>query len=150
MEIRRARRSAVRRNRFAEVIVDTSVLIAILKEEPDSAEFLTAMNSAETLEMSAASYLETGIVTDRNMDPLLTARVDDIISALGIIIAPVTEGQARLAREAYRRFGKGTGHPAGLNFGDCFSYALSKERQEPLLFKGDDFAQCDVQPALAD
>lgn len=129
------------------MIVDTSVFIAILKEEPESGAFLTSMVAAKSLEMSAATYLETGIVADRNGDALLSGRVDEIIDTLGIAIAPVTESQARLARVAYRQFGKGTGHPAGLNFGDCFSYALAMENGLPLLFKGADFGETDVMVA---
>ena len=129
------------------MIVDSSVLIAILKEEPESGDFLARMVRAESLEMSAATYLETGIVADRNKDALLSRRVDEIIESFAIAIAPVTEAQAKRARAAYRRYGKGSGHSAGLNFGDCFSYALAMEQAQPLLFKGADFGATDVMVA---
>lgn len=126
------------------MIVDSSALIAILKEEPESDRLMTTMASADALEMSAATYLEAGIVADGNNNPLLSARLDDVIETLAIAIAPVTEAQAKRARAAYRQFGKGSGHAAGLNFGDCFSYALAMEQGQPLLFKGADFGQTDV------
>ncbi len=126
------------------MIVDSSVLISILKEEPESGGFLASMVNAESLEMSAATYLETGIVADRNKDALLSGRVDEIIETFAITIAPVTEAQAKRARAAYRQYGKGSGHSAGLNFGDCFSYALAMEHAQPLLFKGADFVATDV------
>ena len=130
------------------MIVDTSALIAILKEEPESERFMTAMANGDALEMSAATYLESGIVADGNRNQLLSERLDAVIETFAIVIAPVTEAQARRARAAYRRFGKGSGHPAGLNFGDCFSYALAMEQGQPLLFKGEDFGQTDVGIAL--
>ncbi len=126
------------------MIIDSSVLIAILKEEPESEGFLASMARADSLEMSAATYLETGIVADRNKDALLSGRVDEIIDIFAITIAPVTEAHAKRARAAYRQYGKGSGHRAGLNFGDCFSYALAMEHPEPLLFKGLDFGATDV------
>ena len=126
------------------MIVDTSALIAILKEEPESERFMTAMANADALQMSAATYLESGIVADGNRNQLLSERLDAVIETFAVTIAPVTEAQARRARAAYRRFGKGSSHPAGLNFGDCFSYALAVEQDRPLLFKGDDFGHSDV------
>ena len=90
---------------------------------------------------------EIGIVVDAVRDPVASARVDELIRQAQILIEPVTETQARIAREAYRSFGKGSGHPARLNFGDCFAYALAKELGEPLLFKGDDFSKTDIAPA---
>ena len=130
------------------MIVDSSALIAILKEEPESDRFMTTMANADVLEMSAATYLEAGIVADGNNNHILSARLDDVLGIFAIAIAPVTEAQARRARAAYREFGKGTGHPTGLNFGDCFSYALAMEQGQPLLFKGEDFGQTDVGIAL--
>ena len=130
------------------MIVDTSVLIAILKGEPEADQFATALaNTKSSLALSAASYLEAGIVVDRNGNAALSARLDDLLKTFAIKITPVTESQAKLARAAYRRFGKGGGHPAGLNFGDCFSYALAMESGAPLLFKGADFAATDVMAA---
>ena len=94
--------------------------------------------------MSAANYLEAGIVVDANRNPLLSRRLDDLIAQTEIEVEAVTPQQADIARAAYRDFGKGSGHPAGLNFGDCFAYALAKSMREPLLFKGDDFSHTDV------
>lgn len=98
--------------------------------------------------MSAASYVELGIVIDRAKDQFVSGRVDALIEQAEINIVSLTEAQARIARSAYQRFGKGSGHPAKLNFGDCFSYALAMELGHPLLFKGRDFAKTDVVPAL--
>jgi ribonuclease VapC len=99
--------------------------------------------------MSAASYLEASIVADRSDDPRASREFDRLIRELGIDIVPVTAEQAIIAREAYRDFGEGSGHAAALNFGDCFAYALAKDRNETLLYKGDDFSQTDVVSALA-
>lgn len=98
--------------------------------------------------MSAGTYLETAIVVDRLSDPLLSRQFDEMIARTGTEIVPVTVQQAELARRAYRDFGKGSGHPARLNFGDCFSYALAADTREPLLFKGDDFVHTDLTPAV--
>jgi ribonuclease VapC len=87
-------------------------------------------------------------VIDASRDPIAARRFDDFIREADISVAPVTENQAQIAREAYRDFGKGSAHPARLNFGDCFAYALAKESGEPLLFKGDDFSHTDVVPVL--
>ena len=134
------------------MIIDASALIAILRAEPDAAAFAAALAnvpaSAPAPRISAANYLEAGIVIDAARDPVASRRVDELIRRAGIEIAPVTEGQARIARDAYRDFGKGSGHAAGLNFGDCFAYALARDADEPLLFKGADFAATDITPAL--
>jgi ribonuclease VapC len=127
------------------MIVDTSAVIAILKEEQDAYRLLRAVAiSTQPKRMSAANYLEAGIVVDANRNPLLSRRLDDLIVQTEIAVEPVTREQAEIARAAYRDFGKGSGHPAGLNFGDCFAYALAKSTREPLLFKGDDFSHTDV------
>ena len=127
------------------MIVDTSVLIAVLKEESDAPRFLRALTiSAEPKRMSAANFLEAAIVVDANRNPLLSRRFDDLIVQTEIRAGPVTLEQADIARAAYRDFGKGSRHPAALNFGDCFAYALAKSMREPLLFKGDDFSHTDV------
>jgi ribonuclease VapC len=99
--------------------------------------------------MSAATLLEAAIVIDRQPNPRAAAKLDEIIEQLDITIEPVTVHQARIARDAYRRFGKGRGHPTRLNFGDCFAYALSKAFDEPLLFVGQDFIHTDVRRALS-
>jgi ribonuclease VapC len=130
------------------MIVDASAVIAVLKEEPEAGRFLRDMTaSGEPKRMSAASYLEAAIVVDANHNPLLSRRFDDLIVRTEIMVEPVTREQAEIARAAYRDFGKGSGHPAGLNFGDCFAYALAKSMREPLLFKGDDFSHTDVAVA---
>jgi ribonuclease VapC len=127
------------------MIVDTSAVIAILKEEQDASRLLRVIAvSTEPKRMSAANYLEAGIVVDANRNPLLSRRLDDLIVQTEIEVEAVTPQQANIARAAYRDFGKGSGHPAGLNFGDCFAYALAKSMREPLLFKGDDFSHTDV------
>lgn len=130
------------------MIVDTSAVIAILRAEPDADRFARALAvPGIELRISAASYLETAIVIDMAHDPIASRRVDELIARAGILIEPVTERQARIAREAYRDFGKGTGHKAQLNFGDCLAYALASDRGEPLLFKGSDFSETDVAVA---
>jgi ribonuclease VapC len=95
------------------------------------------------------SYVEAGAVIDGSKDPIVSRRFDELIEEAEIAIEPVTEAQARIARQAYRDFGKTSGHHAKLNFGDCFSYALAKSRGEPLLFKGQDFSRTDVKSARA-
>jgi ribonuclease VapC len=126
------------------VIVDTSALVAILRKEADATALLDALRSVRPRRISAGTYLELGIVIDGARDPAATALLDELLAALEISIEPVTEVQARLARAAFRQYGRRSGHPAGLNYGDCFAYALAKELDEPLLFKGDDFAQTDI------
>ncbi|HWE68130.1 MAG TPA: type II toxin-antitoxin system VapC family toxin [Acidimicrobiales bacterium] len=130
------------------MIVDTSAIIAILRGEPDADRYVEALGRAAAPLVSAGTYLETAIVVDANRDPVLSGRLDDLIANARVGIEPVTERHAQLARQAYRDFGKGSGHPAGLNFGDCFAYALARANGQPLLFKGEDFAQTDVAPAL--
>jgi ribonuclease VapC len=129
------------------MIVDSSAMIAAIKRESDWIALSQAINSAETLRMSAASYLETAIVVDGLRDAVQSARLDELLLDLEMIIEPVTATQARIARQAYRDYGKGSGHAAGLNFGDCFSYALAREKREPLLFKGGDFTHTDIRQA---
>jgi ribonuclease VapC len=130
------------------MIIDASALAAILLAEPDGKVFADAIEAHPVRRMSAATFLEIAIVLDNRRQPKAARRLDDIIGDAAIAIEPVTERQARIAREAYRDFGKGSGHPAGLNFGDCFAYALAKELGEPLLFKGADFANTDVRRAV--
>jgi len=130
------------------MIVDSSALVAILKEEPDWEGLLHALTAEQgPKRLSAANYLEAAIVVDANRNPVLSRRLDDLIAETGLVIEPVTRDEAEIARAAYRDFGKGSGHPAGLNFGDCFAYALAKATREPLLYKGDDFSKTDVAAA---
>jgi len=126
------------------VIVDTSALVAIVKLDSDGRRYEAALEASPVNRISAATYLEVSVVIDGARDPLLSRRLDEILAEGQFIIEPVTEGQARIAREAYRDFGKGSGHPAGLNFGDCFAYALARDLAEPLLFKGDDLRHTDI------
>jgi len=129
------------------MIVDSSALIAILRDERDARAYAQAIAHAAVRRISAASYVETAAVIDGSHSPIASRRFDDFLREAQLVIEPVTENQARIAREAYRDFGRGSGHPARLNFGDCFAYALAKALNEPLLFKGDDFTQTDVTPA---
>ena len=131
------------------MIIDTSALIAILRGEPEAIACARAIEVAASRRISAANFVETAIVIDGSRDPIASRRFDDLVREAQLVIEPVTEAQARVAREAYRDFGKGSGHPAKLNFGDCFAYALAKVMREPLLFKGDDFAHTDITPARA-
>ncbi len=130
------------------MIVETSAVIAILRGEPEALHCAHAIESAAQRRMSAVSFVEAAVVVDGSRDPVLSRRFDEFIREAGIVIEPVTETQARIAREAYRDFGKGSGHAAKLNFGDCFAYALARSTGEPLLFKGDDFGYTDIESAL--
>ena len=128
------------------MIVDTSALIAILRGEIDAARFARAHAArAQPKRLSAANYLEAGLVIDGARNAIASRRLDELIARANIVIEAVTMEQAVIARAAYRDFGKGSGHPAGLNFGDCFAYALAKATSETLLFKGD-FSHTDIQP----
>jgi ribonuclease VapC len=131
------------------VIVDSSALVAILRREPEVVEFTLVLREASHRRISAANFLEASIVVDGSRKPILSRQFDDFLRDWDFIIEPVTAEQARIAREAYRDFGKGSGHAAQLNFGDCFAYALAKAKAEPLLFKGDDFRHTDVRCAIA-
>jgi ribonuclease VapC len=128
------------------LIVDTSALIAILRDEPDAESFAFALAAATEPRMSVANYLETAIVIDSSRDPVASRQVDNLVAKAGMTLEPVTAEQAQVARAAYRDFGRGSGHPAKLNFGDCFAYALAKCTDEPLLFKGNDFTHTDIVP----
>ncbi|MDA8320173.1 MAG: type II toxin-antitoxin system VapC family toxin [Actinomycetota bacterium] len=131
------------------MIIDTSALIAILRAEPDASQMAHAIERARTRRISAANYLEAAVVIDGSRDPIASRRFDELVQTAELRIEPVTHDQARIARDAYRDFGKGSGHMAGLNFGDCFAYALAKSAGEALLFKGDDFSHTDITPALS-
>ena len=130
------------------MIADTSAIIAILTEEDDAAVYAHAIADADVRRLSVASYLECGIVLDSQRDPIISRGLDDLLLEAEFVVEPVTERQARLARQAYVDFGKGSGHPAGLNFGDCLTYALALDLREPLLWKGDDFGHTGLQSAL--
>src|SRR4051812_328189 len=108
------------------MIVDTSAMIAILRNEPEAEACARTIEKSRVRRISAVNFVETAVVIDGSRDPIATRRFDELIKEAQIMIEPVTEAQARLAREAYRDFGKGSRHPAKLNFGDCFAYALAK------------------------
>ena len=130
------------------MIADTSAIIAILRGEDDAAIYARAIAAADARRLSAASYLECGIVLDSQRDPIIIRGLDELIQEAAFVVEPVTERQGRLGRQAYADFGKGSGHPAGLNFGDCLSYALALDLREPLLWKGDEFGHTGVRSAL--
>jgi ribonuclease VapC len=130
------------------MIIDTSALIAILRDEPEAMTCARAIEAASHRRISAANFVESAIVIDGSRDPIASRRFDDLVREARLVVEPVTEAQARIAREAYRDFGRGSGHPARLNFGDCFAYALARITGEPLLFKGNDFARTDITSAL--
>ena len=131
------------------MIVDTSAIVAILREEPDAARYVEALGRAASVRISTGTYVETAIVIDSARDPVLSGRLDDLLATVRARVEPVTRRHADLARHAFRVFGKGAGHPADLNFGDCVAYALAREADEPLLFKGDDFSKTDVADAFS-
>lgn len=130
------------------MIVDTSALVAILRAEPDAESYASAIENAPVRRLSAANYLEIAVVMDGTRDAVLSREFDRFMGVAAFVIEPVDEAQARIARDAYRDFGKGSGHPAQLNFGDCLAYALAKSRDEALLFKGRDFRHTDVIAVL--
>jgi ribonuclease VapC len=129
------------------VIVDSSALIAILFKEKEASAFASAMRDAPSRAVAAPTVMEAALVAEGRTGPAMGAELDDLLDTMDAEIVPFTAEHAALARDAWRRYGKGR-HPAGLNLGDCFAYALAKERDEPLLFKGDDFARTDVKAAI--
>jgi ribonuclease VapC len=130
------------------VTIDSSALVAILLNEAECDEFLLAVRTAAEPAISVVNLMETSIVVRRTGGERFEARIDELLVRLAIRPLPVDLFQTRLARDAHRRFGKGTGHPAKLNFGDCFAYALAKTSGRPLLFKGAGFALTDIEPAV--
>jgi len=125
------------------MVIDTSVLIALLNAEAESARLAAAIETDASRLISAATVVEAGLVIESRYGPVGGRELDLLMAKAGLSIQAVTAEQAEMAREAWRRFGKGR-HAAGLNFGDCFSYALAKATGEPLLFKGDDFTRTDI------
>lgn len=128
------------------MIVDTSALVAIIKREDDADRFEHAIRQAEGISMSLANWLETAIVVDNSTRASDRQRLEELLTTFEIDLVPVTADHAALERAAYRAFGKGS-HPAGLNFGDCFVYALAKSEGRALLFKGNDFSRTDITVA---
>lgn len=129
------------------MIVDASAILAVLLFEPERDRFMQLLHGDQNLSVSIVNLVEAGIKVDKDPKQERPKLLDDMISSFGIEIAPVSVEQGQFAREAHKRFGRGSGHPAGLNLGDCFAYALAKARREPLLFKGDDFCKTDVEAA---
>lgn len=127
------------------MIIDTSVLVAMIRHEPEADEFERLLRGSRDARISAANYLELAIVIDAARNPISSAALDEVLKAYRIRIEPFTPSQARLARSAHERFGRGSGHPARLNMGDCFAYALARDLGEPLLFKGQDFRLTDIE-----
>ena len=130
------------------IVVDTSVLIAVLKNEPDASRLIDRMEDAPERHVSAGSILECGIVVGAKYGEAGLEAMRELCFGLSLDIVAVDAEQSRTGYEAFRRYGRGSSHPARLNFGDCFSYALAKTRNLPLLFKGDDFIHTDIEPAL--
>ena len=128
------------------MIVDTSALIAILYKEPEHLQFIQLLHDAESWRISVANLLELAMVVESQVGSDAARQIDALFRRVGIVIEPVTVEHGMLARQAFLDYGKGR-HKAGLNFGDCFSYALAKATGEPLLFKGNDFSQTDIEPA---
>jgi ribonuclease VapC len=128
------------------MVIDSSPIAAIMFEEPDASVYISAILNDVTRLMSAATLVEISMVITRLKSPDPLAVLDALLARLQVVIVPLDHAQALLARDAFRRFGKGR-HSAGLNYGDCLSYALSKHTGEPLLFKGNDFGQTDIAVA---
>jgi ribonuclease VapC len=129
------------------MIVDTSAVLAILFNESDAERYARAISEADSRRMSAANFVEAAVVVEAQTRDSGSRQFDAFFRRAGIVIEPVTEEQAHAARQSYTDFGKGR-HVAGLNFGDCFAYALAKVTGEPLLFKGGDFTKTDVKAAV--
>lgn len=127
------------------MIVDSSALIALIKREPEADAFTAALGQ-HNCRMSVANWVEATMVAE-HLSPSSGREFDAIVADAEIELVPVTVEQAQIAREAHRRYGRGSGSPARLNFGDCFAYALARTTDEPLLYKGDDFTHTDVQSA---
>lgn len=128
------------------MIIDTSAMVAILYREPEAEAFVQLIHAADACRISVASYVELSIVVDSQLGPEGMRQAEAFLRRAGITVEPVTVEQGELARQAFLDFGKGR-HKAGLNFGDCFAYALAKATGEPLLFKGKDFSQTDIKTA---
>lgn len=128
------------------MVIDTSALVAILLQEPEAERLIRAIVGASTRLLSAATLLETAMILHYRFGDEGGRDLDLLLLKLRIEIRPVTERQAGIARRAHGEFGKGR-HPAGLNYGDCFAYALAKEQDAPLLLKGADFSHTDLRAA---
>jgi ribonuclease VapC len=130
------------------MIIDTSAIVAVLRDEHGAKAYAAMIESAPIARISAATYVELGVVIDGLRDPVMSGSLDPFLVSMVVVVESLTVSQARIARAAYQRFGKGSGHPARLNVGDCFSYALARDLDEPLLFKGDDFKLTDIEVVI--
>jgi ribonuclease VapC len=128
------------------MILDTSAMVAILYREPEAADFTRMIHEADVSRISVANYVELSMVVESQLGPEAGRQAEAFLRRAGIMVEPVTVAHGEIARQAFLDFGKGR-HKAGLNFGDCFAYALAKARGEPLLFKGNDFGLTDIRPA---
>lgn len=129
------------------MIVDTSALFAILAKEPERELFTRMIGEAQDARISAATLVELRVVVESRFGPQKRRSLDALLRTLEIEVVPFDEEQATIASDAYRDFGKGSGHPARLNLGDCYSYALASQSGEPLLYKGADFSHTDLRSA---
>jgi ribonuclease VapC len=128
------------------MVIDTSAILAWLKDEPDRDRIVAGLEAHPVRRMSSVSLLEAQIVVRSREHPALLGKLDQFLEEIEVIIVPFDERQARMAADAFQRYGKGQGHPAQLNMGDCAAYALAKTTNEPLLFIGNDFSQTDIEP----
>lgn len=129
-------------------VIDTSAIISVLLREPDADMFRIYLDRTASPMVSAATVHEAYCVSVRDNFPMKARQVDDFLALVEPEIVPFDAGQLAIARDAYSRYGRGSGRTAVLNMGDCFAYALARSRNLPLLFKGDDFVRTDIQPAL--
>lgn len=129
------------------MMLDTSALVAVIRDEPERRAFLAAMLAADELFIAAPTLLELGMVVDGARDPVVSRKLDDLLAQLHVQTIAFDDQQSRIARAAFRDYGKGSGHPARLNFGDCIAYAAARATAQPLLFKGDGFVHTDVVSA---
>lgn len=129
------------------MIIDTSALFAVLAEEPEAPAFRRALAEAPSPKVSAATLVEARVVVEARLGPRQRRKLDALLRESSAEIVPFDEEQATIASDAYRDFGKGSGHPARLNLGDCYSYALASQTGEPLLYKGEDFSHTDLRSA---
>ncbi|QJE73713.1 type II toxin-antitoxin system VapC family toxin [Aerophototrophica crusticola] len=129
------------------IVLDTSTLVAVLRDEPEAGRLRAAMNEAPLTMISAVNDFEARLLLRGRFGPGMVTRLDQFLDGLGTLVVPFNRHQGHLALQAFERFGKGQGHPAQLNMADCCAYALARARGLPLLFKGDDFARTDI-PAV--
>lgn len=129
-------------------VTDTSAIVVVLNDEPDTLDFKKAFHEADAVFVSSATLFEASCVVRSERFVRGGERLEALVDLLALTSVAFDDAQLRLAQAAYARYGRGIGHPAGLNMGDCFSYALAKSRNLPLLFKGDDFVHTDIEPAL--